>query len=104
IKGWFKGFLQLLFMQTVQIFILTTMPALMPDFGKMQFPHGGSVINPPLQTFLVQLPLIITAIAATSAPKVLMGMSPMNTVAKAGALAGKAVTVAGIAASSMTKK
>ncbi len=104
INAWFKGFLQLLFMQTVQLFILTSLPALLPDFGLMTFPHGGDLVNPPLQSFLAQLPPIITAFAAVGAPKVLMGMGPMKTVAQAGAMAGKAVGAAGMAISHMVKK
>ncbi len=103
-RAWFKGFLQLLFMQTVQLFILTTVPILMPDFGKMQFPTGGNLINGPLQTFFVQLPPVITTLAAVGAPKVMMGMGPMKTVAQAGALAGKAVAAAMFAANSMIKQ
>ncbi len=103
-RAWFKGFLQLLFMQTVQIFILTTVPAFLPDFGLMQFPHGGDLINPPLQRLFAQLPPIIVAMAATGAPKVMMGMGPMNTVAKAGALAGKAVGAGMLAINHMIKK
>ncbi len=103
VKAWFKGFLQLLFMQTLQIFILTTMPTLLPDFGKMAFPQGG-LPGPVLQKFLVQLPPLIVTMTAASAPKVMMGLGPMNTVAKAGAIAGKAVAAAGAATASMIKK
>ncbi len=103
VKAWFKGFFQLLFMQTVQIFILTTMPSLLPDFGKMQFPQGG-LPGPVLQSFLVQLPPLIVTFSAVGAPKVLMGMGPMKTVAQAGAIAGKAVTAAGVATAGMIKK
>src|SRR5258708_39933679 len=60
VKAWFKGLLQLLFMQSLQIFILTTMPSLLPDFGKMQFPQGG-LPGQVLQKFLVQLPPLIVA-------------------------------------------
>ncbi len=107
VKAWFKGFLQLLFMQPVQLFILVSMPSLMPDFGKMQFPTSsatGSLIQGPLQTLLSQLPALIVVLAATGAPKVMMGIGPMHTVAKAGALAGKAVGAAMLAVNSMIKK
>ncbi len=103
-RNWFKGFLQLLFMQTVQIFILTTMPVFLPDFGLMKFPHGGDLVDPPLQSFLVQLPPLITTFAAVGAPKIMMGMGPMQTVAQAGAMAGKVVSAAGMAISNMVKK
>jgi len=103
IRAWFKGFLQLLFMQTVQIFILATMPTLLPDFGQMTFPSGG-IPGDVLQPLLAQLPRMIAGFAAIGAPKVLMGMGPMRTVAQAGAMAGKVVAGAMITVSGMIKR
>src|SRR2546429_2583979 len=100
IKAWFKGLMQLLFMQTVQILILTTLPTFLPDFGKMKFPQGGYDV---LQSLLVQVPPIIAAAGAVGAPKVLMGMGPMVTVAQAGGLAGKAVAAAGVGIAGLIK-
>ena len=70
----------------------------------MKFPTGGGIVSPPLQTFLIQLPPILTVFAAVEAPKVMMGMGPMKTVAQAGAIVGKAIAAAALATSQMIKE
>jgi hypothetical protein len=88
---WLKGILQLLFMQALQLFILSTLPSLLPDFGQMTFPIQNNPRFDVMDTILVQLPVVITTMAAVRAPKILMGMSAIQTVAQAGSMAGKAV-------------
>jgi hypothetical protein len=70
----------------------------------MHFPVGGSLSNPPIQNLLVQLPPLITVFAAIGAPKFMMGMGPMKTVAQAGSMAGKAVAAAGAAIGGMIRR
>jgi len=91
LKMWFKGITQLLFVQALQLFILTTLPSLMPDFGYMAFPTQNDSHFDVMNVILVQLPVLITTMAAVRAPKILMGVSAIQTVAEAGSMAGKAV-------------
>ena len=91
LKMWFKGITQLLFVQTLQLFILATLPSLMPDFGHMTFPVQNNSNFDVMDVILVQLPVLLTTMAAVRAPKILMGMNAIQTVAQAGSMAGKAV-------------
>jgi hypothetical protein len=96
LKMWFKGMAQLLFVQALQLFILTTLPSLLPDFGHMTFPVQNNSNFDVMDTIFVQLPVLITTMAAVRAPKILMGVTAIQTVAQAGSMAGK--VVGGIAA------
>ncbi|HEX3641392.1 MAG TPA: hypothetical protein VHV10_08890, partial [Ktedonobacteraceae bacterium] len=89
---WTKGILSILFTQTVQLFVLTTMPILVPAFPP--FPGGAWQI---LNVFFNQLPPILVLIATIQVPK-LMGTGATKATAQAGTVAAGAVAALGAAA------
>jgi len=92
VSQWFKGFLAVVFMQGVQLLVLTTMPLLVPHFPPLPGIQFG-----PLNEFFSQLPRIIVLVATMRVPKV-MGTGPTRAIAQAGTVAGGAVTAVGGAA------
>jgi hypothetical protein len=92
VRQWAKGFASLLFVQTVQIFVLTTLPLIMPTFPTLPTDTFG-LIN----VLLGQLPRVIVVVAAVQVPK-MMGTQATRAIAQAGTVAGGAVAAAGAAA------
>ncbi|HEX3639704.1 MAG TPA: hypothetical protein VHV10_00280, partial [Ktedonobacteraceae bacterium] len=92
VRQWAKGFASLLFVQTVQIFVLTTLPLIMPTFPTLPTDTFG-LIN----VLLGQLPRVIVVVATVQVPK-MMGTQATRAIAQAGTVAGGAVAAAGAAA------
>ncbi len=67
VRLWGKGFLSVLFVQAVQLFILTTLPLLLPPLPQSFVAAGGEHI---LQTLLLQFPPILTLCVTLMAPTV----------------------------------
>ena len=92
VSQWFKGFCSLLFVQGVQLFILTTLPLVVPSFPDLPSDKFG-VVN----IFFAQLPRIIVLMAVVQAPK-MVGTGATKAIAQAGKVAGGAVVAVGAAA------
>ena len=82
----------MLFVQGVQLFILTTLPLIVPSFPNLPSDKFG-VVN----VFFAQLPRVVVLLAVVQAPK-MVGTKATNAIAKAGAVAGGAVVAVGAAA------
>jgi hypothetical protein len=92
VQQWFKGFSTLLLTQGIQLFILTTMPFMIPIFPPLPSDRWG-LIN----IFFNQLPRIIVLAATLQVPK-MIGTGATKLVAQAGTVAGGAVVAVGAAA------
>ena len=90
---WFKGFFSVLFSQVLQIFILTTLPLILPTLP--QIPASSVGI---MQGFLVEFPPILTLCITLMAPS-LIGASASKVLGTAGSMAGQTLVVLGTAAS-----
>jgi hypothetical protein len=91
VNQWAKGFLSLLFVQTVQLFVLTTLPLIAPEFPNLPSPF------PLLDLVLQQLPSVIVLAVIVQIPK-MMGGGMTKVMAQAGTVASGAVTAVGAAA------
>ena len=92
VSQWFKGFCSLLFVQGVQLFILTTLPLVVPSFPNLPADKFGIV-----DIFFAQLPRVIVLLAVVQAPK-MVGTGATKAIAQAGKVAGGAVVAVGAAA------
>jgi hypothetical protein len=92
---WFKGFCSILFTQGVQLFVLTTLPLLLPDLPQLPTDSFGV-----LTIVLNQLPRIIVLMAVIKVPT-MMGTQATKAIAQAGAVSSGAVTALGAAAYSV---
>jgi hypothetical protein len=90
---WFKGFFTVLFVQVFQLFILTTLPLLLPSIP--QVPADGLGI---MTAALLQFPLLLTLYAALVTPRVL-GASVGKALGTAGSMAGTTIVAASTVAS-----
>ena len=92
---WLKGLVSVLLVQTVQLFVLTTMPLLLPPFPPIEAQGTGAwgLLN----TFLNQLPGILVLIATMQVPK-MMGTGVTKAIAQAGTVAAGGVAAAATAA------
>jgi hypothetical protein len=92
---WLKGFVAVLLVQTVQLFVLTTMPLLLPPFPPIEAQGTGAwgLLN----TLLNQLPGIFVLIATTQVPK-WMGTGVTKAIAQAGTVAAGSVAAVAAAA------
>jgi hypothetical protein len=90
---WFRGFFVVLFVQILQLFILTTLPLILPALP--QIPSDSVGI---LQGFLVEFPPILTLFATLMAPT-LIGVSAGKVLGTASSMAGQTIVVLGTAAS-----
>jgi len=86
VKQWFKGFLLLLLVQTFQVFVVVTLPLILPSFP--QIPQDGTGI---LKELFLELPPIIVMAAVNKIPSV-MGTKATSAIAQAGTVAAGAVT------------
>jgi hypothetical protein len=85
VNQWFKGFFSLLFVQTFQIFVVVTLPLILPTLPDV--PWDGTNI---LKTVILQLPPIIVLVAVNKVPK-LMGTKATAAMGQAGSVASGAV-------------
>jgi hypothetical protein len=82
----------LLFTQTIQLFVLATLPLILPTFPGFPKDQFG-IIN----TILAAVPRLIVLVATVQIPKY-MGTQATRAVAQAGTVVGGAVAAAGAAA------
>lgn len=90
---WFKGFFSVLFVQVLQMFILTTLPLILPALPQIPSDSAGL-----MQGFLVEFPPILTLCVTMMAPT-LIGASASKVLGTAGSVAGQTIIVLGTAAS-----
>jgi hypothetical protein len=90
---WFKGFFCVLFVQVLQIFILTTLPLILPTLPQISADSVGV-----MKGFLIEFPPILTLCVTVMAPT-LIGASASKVLGMAGSLAGQTLVVIGTAAS-----
>lgn len=90
---WFKGFFSILFVQVLQLFILTTLPLILPGLPQISSDSAGI-----LQGFLVEFPPILTLCVTLMAPT-LIGATAGKVLGTAGSMAGQTMVVLGTAAS-----
>jgi hypothetical protein len=88
---WAKGFFSLLFVQTVQLFVLTTLPLIAPEFPNLPSPY------PLLNVVLQQVPSVVVLAVVIQIPK-MMGGGMGRVMAQAGTVASGAVAAVGAAA------
>jgi hypothetical protein len=86
---WSRGFFTVLFMQLVQLFILTTLPLLLPSLPHIDGDNIGII-----QSILLQFPLIMTLSVTLVVPSVL-GASAGKAFGTAGSMAGGVVVAVG---------
>ncbi|HEX3640794.1 MAG TPA: hypothetical protein VHV10_05850, partial [Ktedonobacteraceae bacterium] len=89
VSSWTKGFCSLLFSQTIQIFVLTTFPLILPTFPYLPADRFGI-----LNVLFDALPRILVLVAVIKVPT-LMGTQATKAIAQAGTVAGGAVAAAG---------
>ncbi len=82
VRLWGKGFFAVLFVQVLQIFLLTTLPLLLPAMPQIPTNNVGLI-----QGFLLEFPPILTLSVALMAPR-LLGASAGKAFGTAGSLAG----------------
>jgi hypothetical protein len=91
---WAKGFISVLSLQVVQIFILTTFPLILPtDLSGIPLDHLGL-----FKGLILEFPRIFVLIATLKGPKILQGEHPLTSIAQAGTVAGGTVAAIGAAA------
>ncbi len=90
---WFKGFFSVLFVQALQLFILTTLPLILPALPQIPADNVGLI-----QSFLLEFPPIL-ALSVTLMAPTLIGASATKVLGTAGSMAGQTIIVIGNAAS-----
>jgi hypothetical protein len=90
---WFKGFFTVLFVQVSQLFVLTTLPLLLPPMPQIAIDRLGV-----LQGLLLQFPLILTLCAVLVVP-LAVGQSVGKALGTAGSMAGGTIVAVGMVAS-----
>jgi hypothetical protein len=93
VRLWFKGFFTVLFVQVFQLFILTTLPLLLPPMPQVFADRLGI-----MQSMLLQFPLILTLCVMLLTPQVL-GISVGKALGTAGSMAGRTIVAIGMATS-----
>jgi chitinase len=91
VRLWSRGFLSMLFVQTIQLFILTTMPLLLPPLPQTFASIGGEGI---LETILLQFPPIMTLCVVLMAPT-FVGASITKALGAAGSVTREVVVAVG---------
>jgi len=94
VRLWCKGFFSVLFVQVLQLFLLTTVPLLLPTLPQIPLTGDVGVI----QRFLLELPPILTLWIALMAPR-LLGASAGYALGTAGSMAGGVAVAVGTATS-----
>lgn len=92
VRLWGRGFLSMLFIQAIQLFILTTMPLLLPPLPQSFASIGGERI---LETILLQFPPIMTLFVVLMTPT-LAGASITKALGMAGSVTKEVVLAVGI--------
>jgi hypothetical protein len=86
---WFKGFFTVLFVQVAQLFVLTTLPLLLPPPPQIFADKLGI-----MQGLVLQFPLMLTLCAMLVTPRVL-GVSVGKALGVAGSMAGGTIVAVG---------
>jgi hypothetical protein len=95
VRLWCKGFFSVLFVQVLQLFLLTTLPLLFPTLPDISADSVGLV-----QGVLLEFPPILTLWVALMAPQ-LLGTSAANAFGTAGSMAEGVMVAIGSTASKM---
>jgi hypothetical protein len=90
---WFKGFISILFVQVLQVFILTTLPLILPTLPPIPADNIGI-----MQSFLAEFPPILTLCITLMAPS-MIGVTAGKVLGTAGSMAGQTAVVLGTAVS-----
>jgi hypothetical protein len=93
VRLWFKGFFTVLLTQVVQLFILTTLPLLLPPMPEIAADKLGV-----MQGLFLQYPIILTLCVVLVTPRVL-GTSVGKALGTAGSVAGGTIVAVSTAAS-----
>jgi hypothetical protein len=93
VRLWCKGFFSVLFVQVLQVFLLTTLPLLLPTLPQISADSVGLI-----QGFVLEFPPILTLYIALMAPR-LLGASAAKAFGTAGSMAGGVMVAVGSAAS-----
>lgn len=96
VRLWCKGFFSILFMQVLQLFLLTTVPLLLPTLPQIPLPTDSIGV---IQGFLLEMPPILTLWVALMAPR-LLGTSAGQALGTAGSMAGGVAVAVSTTASS----
>lgn len=91
LRLWCKGFFSVLFVQVLQLFIITTLPLLLPTLPQISADNIGLI-----QSFLLEFPPILTLSVALMAPR-LLGASATKAFGTAGSMAGGVMAAVGSA-------
>lgn len=91
VRLWSRGFISMLFVQAIQLFILTTMPLLLPPLPQSFASVGGERI---LETILLQFPPILTLCVVLMAPTI-AGISITKALGVAGSVTREVVVAVG---------
>ncbi len=95
VRLWCKGFFTVVFLQVVQLFILTTLPLILPSLPQISGDSQGI-----MQSLLLQFPLILTLSVVLLVPRML-NTSAGKAFGTAGSMAGGVLSAVGTAASQM---
>jgi len=95
VRLWCKGFFCVLFVQVLQMFLLTTIPLLLPTLPEISADSVGLV-----QGILLEFPPILTLWVALMAPR-LLGTSAAKAFGTAGSMAEGVIVAVGSATSNM---
>ncbi|HEX3642011.1 MAG TPA: chitinase, partial [Ktedonobacteraceae bacterium] len=97
VRLWCKGCFTVLFVQVVQLFVLSTLPLLIPSLPQ--------IANDPLnimQGLLLQFPLILSLVVALLVPRIL-GASAAKAFGTAGSMAGGVIVAVGSVTASQVR-
>jgi hypothetical protein len=90
VSRWMKGFLAVLFIQVVQLFLITILPVILPSFPAVAGDNGI------IRVLLMQLPPLLVLWFTVRIPK-LLGVSATRTVGMTGVMAGGIIGAVGAA-------
>jgi len=93
LRQWMRGFLGVLFIQMCQLFLMTTLPLILPSFPAMAGAHQGI-----MHVLLTQLPPLLVLWLTVRVPKI-VGISAARAIGMTGVMAGGIVGAVGAAAS-----
>ena len=89
VRLWCKGFFSVLFVQVLQVFLLTTLPLLLPTLPQISADSVGLI-----QGFMLEFPPILTLYIALMAPR-LLGASAAKALGTASSMAGGVMVAVG---------
>ena len=93
VQQWVRGFLLVLFIQVVQIFLITVLPLILPSFPAVAGDNQGI-----MQILFTQLPPLLALWLTVSVPK-WVGISATRAIGMTGVMAGGIISTVGAAAS-----